>query len=121
MCTLRLYCVTVLFVLLAYTMIPSETQASCDSIRCISKVKSIYATGKATGEIYIEPDEDSISTLNCNAVGEKYVTLHHSHKNYTEILAIINLALMANKTINMRIVENTDDCTIDYVMLYSYQ
>ena len=122
MCTLRLYCVTVLFVLLAFSVNSSDAQASCDSIRCTSKVSSIYATGQANDwKIFIEPNEDSLSSLNCNAVGEKYLTLYHSHGNYSEILAMVNLALLANKTVNMRIVENTDDCTIDYVMLYSGQ
>ena len=121
MCTWKVCCITALSILLGSVMTSTVATASCDSVRCVSKIGTLYPTGLPDGVVYIEPAEDSLAALNCTPKDGAYLTLHHSHKNYKELFSIASLAVLTNKIVNMRIEEGSEDCSIQYIMMNNYQ
>lgn len=107
-----------LTVCLFLLFITLDARAACDSTGCSSKISRIYVSG-IPGVVFIQPDEASLSALNCTPAEGLFLSLYRSHPNYTELYAAASLALALNKSVRLRIVESTDDCRLSYIMIFN--
>ena len=55
--------------------------------------------------------------LNCSLGEGKYITLKDTNLRFNEIYALLLSSAMADKTVRLRIEENSDDCELNYAML----
>ena len=88
----------------------------CSSGSCISKIEKIYT--QINGNVLVSTNQDEKLT-NCTPVSGVYFTLNTSLKNADMVYSTLLSASMLNKTVNIRIVENTANCLISYVILDS--
>ena len=101
----------------AGALFSTPVSAGCSTDRCINEVDALFIS--ATGvRLTTEGDE---SSLNCTLQSGLYLTLGLSHPNYDALVAMLITAYQTHEIINIRIVENTPNCEVSYVLVNRYQ
>lgn len=81
----------------------------------IGQVIELYPSSAGTVVINLNvPNED----LNCTPVGEKGLTLRQGTNMFKELYATLLTALVAQRTVLVRISEGTADCNVVYLRIY---
>lgn len=109
-----------LLLMLILSMFSIKCMAGCDSRFCSGiqdeVIKSVYPT--QGGKVYLEAPADK-ANLNCTLVEGYYMVLDPSHPLFKEIYSTVLTAMTAGKQFQVRIVENSSDCRVAYVRMWT--
>lgn len=92
---------------------------SCTAQGCTTTVKRVYATSTAEGSVYLQPDEASLSNVNCTPAEGTFFVLKKTHPLFNEIYSMALASVMANRPVRLRIWELTPDCELAYMWVWS--
>ncbi|QUJ67372.1 hypothetical protein KDD30_15245 [Photobacterium sp. GJ3] len=106
---------TILFLL--FLMSPA-TWAACNNIACYGVGKEVLTRTylASSGNIYIGAPEGK-ENLKCDLFEGQYMTLKMNHLLYREIYSTILTGIAAQKSLQIRIVENSPECEVSYVTM----
>ncbi|MEM6649443.1 MAG: hypothetical protein AAF603_04255 [Pseudomonadota bacterium] len=93
---------------------PSSANASCGAWGCKGQITRIYAQGN--GAILIGTDQDK-SQANCTSPNNVYFTVKSNQPARDTFLAMLISAQSQNRELHIRIVENTSDCEVMYIVM----
>lgn len=100
------------------SIISAQTNAlasPCDSIRCLSQVAQVYPSGDSDGKVWIMPKDGGQTNLSCTPESGVLLVLRKTNPSFKELYALLLSADLADATVNMRIIPNTNPCEIMYV------
>ncbi|WP_020411143.1 hypothetical protein [Microbulbifer variabilis] len=104
-----------LFSILMLSSISGVTFAECAGGQCVAvDIDKLYVT---TGNITYVGTSGDEKLLNCSAEAGVYTTLDKNQVGADAIYATLLAAQMAGKKINIRIVDGSQSCSIQYVTL----
>ena len=108
---------TLVITLCAVLGLSSVASASpCTATLCRdTRIDRLFAT--AGGDVLVSPIDGGQSNLNCTANSGQYLTLPQAHPNYDAIFKMLLAAKVARAPIWVRIVDNTPNCEIAYLVL----
>ncbi|NAW63879.1 hypothetical protein [Photobacterium halotolerans] len=105
-----------LFLLMAFS---PAVLAECIPTACIGVGKeallSVYPN--QTGHIYLQAPAGK-EKLNCKLVSDHFMVLKNTHPVFDAMYSTVLTALSTQKTLAVRIVENSEDCEVTYVRMY---
>lgn len=103
--------------MMAIFIAASTTQAYCNDKRCVGVIQKLYIS-PAVGEVLIQTDQPQ-GNLNCTQHSGIYLTLKKEPNNlmFDEMYRALLLAKASKQNINLRIVPNTTNCEIHYIVL----
>ena len=105
----------ILFILfLLVTANSSFAEDRCTTWGCVSPIETLYTN--ASGVIYVGTPFAEINA-NCTPVSDVYFTLNPDRPNAKEVYTSLLGAYLANKKIQLRIVEGSEGCQLAYVRL----
>ncbi|USD32797.1 MULTISPECIES: hypothetical protein [Vibrio] len=120
----RIY--TLLFLLFSLSINISGSLAGtppfegCRSSGCVGKIDSIYL--HRDGSIKFPPPGkvpgDVPSELNCKLGEGVYFVLKQSHTHFKNTYSMLLTAHSSEKQVFARIVEGSNDCQLDYMVIY---
>ena len=99
---------------IAVAFMPFATYADCSTKSC-SKVTVDMLYVQANGNILVGTS-GAESNLNCGTASEGYVTLLQSSSNFEIMYSTLLASRMADRTVRIRIAENTPGCSISYLV-----
>jgi hypothetical protein len=105
-----------LYMALAGCFISTASYAGCDANGCTSKISNLYVTGN--GDIYLKPSDTANGKVTCTLAENTYFTLERSHVSFSELYAMALAAKISDRSIRMRIKNNSTNCGIAYFMMY---
>jgi len=113
--------VALLLAFLATTPTPTYAEPTpspvCYPSGCIGVFGSLYVN--AVGDALITtPSGLDASGVLCTRPGNQYFTLRRTHPGFKEIYAMLLSATTTQKSLLVRIVENTSECEVMYAVLY---
>jgi len=92
----------------------AASMAACSSLICIGKVSRLYFSGDY---LYIGTDGDE-KALNCTSpAGGTLVSIPVTDQFLDQKYALLLTAVSLDKTVGIRINENTATCTVNYVYM----
>lgn len=91
----------------------AASMAACSTIACSGQVQRLYFSGNY---LYIGTDGDE-SSLNCTAAAGAYVAIPVSDQFIDEKYALLLTAVSLGKNATIRINENSNPCTVNYVYM----
>jgi hypothetical protein len=93
----------------------TDGHADCRQNRCDNvMIEKLFVRGDDAIQVSTTGIEAS---LECTPSEEIFLTLRRTHPNQKEIYAALLSAKLADHNIRIRLREETEDCTISYVML----
>lgn len=94
------------------------TWAGCNNIACYGVGKDVLTRTylASSGNIYIGAPVGK-ENLKCDLYSGEYMTLKMNHLLSREIYSTILTGIAAQKQLQIRIVENSPECEIDYVTM----
>ncbi len=88
---------------------------TCNSHGCIDKIEKLYLEA-ASGRILVgTPGDETLA--NCSPVSNVYFTLEQTQPGYNTIYSTLLAAKIANKTVQLRIAEESSNCRIQYITI----
>lgn len=88
--------------------------AACNTIICVG-VRVTKMVVPIAGKVYIATSGDQ-SALACNQAGGVFLTLEMDKERSSELYSAILASRLQGEPIEVRIDENSDDCTIAYIV-----
>ena len=104
-------------VLLIFITTSLQVEASCQALGCTAQVSELYISGTSDGRIFIKPSVDPNGIVQCNLAEGKYFTLKKTHELQPELYSALLTAQVSQKTIFMRILEDTSGCELMYIKM----
>ena len=101
--------------ILCSVLLTSVSHALCSNIACTATVKEFYL--RNADAIYISINDD-LTPLNCDPLGDRYLTLESTHKNAQQIYAALLSAKATKSNVKFRIVQGSANCAIDYIRVF---
>jgi len=86
--------------------------SACSSNICVGEIERLYTN--SAGLLYIATDGDE-TALDCNAVANVYITLPADDEHFNQKYALLLTAMSLNKTVGLRIINGSDNCSLSYV------
>ena len=90
--------------------------AACTSKSCTTTIDRLYAS--QSGVVYIDI-KDSMNSLNCRPKNDVFISLKKDHPLFEQIYAMLLTVIATESEVQLRIVENSSDCTLAYAVLHA--
>ncbi|NAW63878.1 hypothetical protein [Photobacterium halotolerans] len=106
------------YLVLTFLLFSSTSWAGCNNIACYGVGKDVLTRTylASSGNIYIGAPVGK-ENLKCDLYSGEYMTLKMNHLLSREIYSTILTGIAAQKQLQIRIVENSPECEIDYVTM----
>ncbi|MCW8090197.1 hypothetical protein [Alteromonas sp. ASW11-130] len=98
-------------------LLTQAVYAGCSANGCTSKIARIYLTGETNKTVRIIPESNPAGVVDCSLAGDRYLTLYQDHALFDEIYATLLAAKIADKEVQMRIINGSSGCHILYVVM----
>lgn len=93
----------------------SSSFAACSTTHCVGKIERLYM--KNDGGLYIGTDGNE-SNLICTSPAGVYVTMKNVDSDiFNRQYALLLTALTLGNNVTLRIIKNSDDCRVDYIVV----
>ena len=94
-----------------------KADAKCSQNSCDTNISRLYLTSLADGRVFVEPSDVASEIINCEMAEGKFFTLYKSHPLFREVYSTLLTAKISNRSVRLRIVENTSGCKLAYIWL----
>lgn len=95
----------------------TDVRAECGAERCDAKIERLF-THSSLGIVYVGTAGEE-NNLDCNPVENVYVVLNPGQPLFREIYDSLLAGLIHNLTMSVRIVRDSNQCQIGYVIAYN--
>jgi hypothetical protein len=97
---------------------PAEANP-CSGVTCTkTTVQRLYPASNVNNpRVYVRPTDGGQASLDCTAVSGVYLTLKTSHPLFGEIFDALLEATIHDKSVTLRIKEDSTDCEILYIVV----
>ena len=91
----------------------------CSGLNCaMTTVPRLYpASNVSNARVYVQPTDGGQASLDCTPISGVYLTLKASHPLFSEIYASLLEATIHDRTVTLRVKEDSADCEILYIVV----